>query len=270
MADRPCLFPSDRRRCSHCLRIGAASEFLRCSRCKSYVYCNKDCQKEHWKKSHKNSCKPQAITPPTAASCMLPRKKDDDPDLDVGYKYIVLNPGLPNPSYINFLATSRGLNDDSELDALISNQDGVSNEVKETLKERYNWPGGASPNLVPGFRDEFDGRYLTCIADDNFQTSTSLMGNDAAGYILMMPLAKAKGIFVFFATDVSKREKYEDPGETILITRREVLSIANHHGICGAKNTVSERINFENISRKDALAHLKKENFVHMNDDGTI
>lgn len=43
--------------CSNC---GSSPEkvLLRCCRCKSTLYCNKICQTQHWKKSHKSACKP--------------------------------------------------------------------------------------------------------------------------------------------------------------------------------------------------------------------
>ena len=32
-------------------------DLLRCGRCKSVFYCSKVCQKQHWKKGHKERCK---------------------------------------------------------------------------------------------------------------------------------------------------------------------------------------------------------------------
>ncbi|CAE6471156.1 unnamed protein product [Rhizoctonia solani] len=48
-------------RCSLCGNPSASLK--RCARCKSARYCDEDCQKKHWKKSHKLTCKP-----PTAAT----------------------------------------------------------------------------------------------------------------------------------------------------------------------------------------------------------
>jgi len=38
---------------SGCLKIG----ILQCSQCKAIKYCGRDCQKSHWKTSHKKMCK---------------------------------------------------------------------------------------------------------------------------------------------------------------------------------------------------------------------
>lgn len=43
------------RACSYCGE--QELDLLRCSQCKSEFYCSKICQKQHWKKGHKESCK---------------------------------------------------------------------------------------------------------------------------------------------------------------------------------------------------------------------
>ena len=44
----------DSRRCNNCLKIGTKLQV--CGRCKNVRYCNKSCQKTHWKEEHKLSC----------------------------------------------------------------------------------------------------------------------------------------------------------------------------------------------------------------------
>ena len=43
------------RACSYCGE--QELDLLRCSECKSEFYCSKICQKQHWKKGHKERCK---------------------------------------------------------------------------------------------------------------------------------------------------------------------------------------------------------------------
>lgn len=48
---------SSGRSCASCASVEV--RLLQCSRCRSVWYCNKDCQKAHWK-THKSSCTPIA------------------------------------------------------------------------------------------------------------------------------------------------------------------------------------------------------------------
>lgn len=253
-------FPLGGRRCCSCRRLGTPSEFLRCSRCKVFVYCDQDCQKSHWKNAHKKCCQPLLKTPPLYST--LPHKPDDETDLDVRYKYILVFPGVERPSYGAFLATARGINSDEELDTLLEDPNATISSVNSVLSDRYRWPSGPSVSQVPGFRDQYDGCLLRCVADASFQTCPNLSQNIAAGYIMMMPLVKARGIFVFSALDVTNCDSLDDRGKPMCITRREILSISNYHSTCGIEDCLSERNHFENICRKEALLLLKKEQFV--------
>ena len=44
---------SKRHKCIYCLKEVNGS--LRCSRCRTATYCNRECQRDHWS-VHKNSC----------------------------------------------------------------------------------------------------------------------------------------------------------------------------------------------------------------------
>ena len=44
--------------CHNCLNIKPIEKRLRCSKCKLRTYCSRECQKEDWKKEHKNRCIP--------------------------------------------------------------------------------------------------------------------------------------------------------------------------------------------------------------------
>jgi hypothetical protein len=51
---------SARKPCGSCKLVGGT---LKCSRCKSTYYCNRDCQKAHWKHGgHKHECQPLVNT----------------------------------------------------------------------------------------------------------------------------------------------------------------------------------------------------------------
>mmetsp|Transcript_16368 Transcript_16368/g.39974 ORF Transcript_16368/g.39974 Transcript_16368/m.39974 type:complete len:238 (+) Transcript_16368:50-763(+) len=42
-------------KCANCGKT--ANKLLRCTACKSILYCNADCQRQHWRSSHKGKCK---------------------------------------------------------------------------------------------------------------------------------------------------------------------------------------------------------------------
>ena len=44
-------------RCAWCNKQAPLSELQQCSACKEVMYCNKTCQRAHWKQSHKLVCK---------------------------------------------------------------------------------------------------------------------------------------------------------------------------------------------------------------------
>lgn len=269
-------FPSLRRRCGSCLRLRSTHEFLRCSKCRVFVYCNQQCQKNHWAAGHKATCRKQDILPPREVPLWLPVQPGDDPDLDARYKYILLSPGKPEQSFFEFLRCARGFNDDFELDIILKDDANKSemDTVVEVLSERYGWSTGPTVSVVPGFRDEYDGYFLRCIHDKSYQHSTTMPSNDAAGYIMMTNLDKCRGNFVFFGRDASSTYSNSNPTSTseqakqdeepLTLSRRDIISIAIYNSECGAHNTISERTHFENIIRATALRKLKKENFVTM------
>ena len=47
--------------CSYCGQQNVLSGLLKCGRCKSEFYCSKVCQKQHWKKGHKERCKAASV-----------------------------------------------------------------------------------------------------------------------------------------------------------------------------------------------------------------
>ena len=263
------IFPPTRRCCSSCSLLGPPERFQRCSRCKVQVYCSRECQQDHWKRGHKKSCRAQEIPPPSITEQLLPLDANEDA-LDVGYKYIIVRPLPPRPSLAAFVDSAEGTNEDSELDILVGVASGDKEASIDLLKRKYSWSSAPALMVVPGFREGYDGCRLVSIAD--FQTTT-LPENNAAGYIMMSPLEKTRGVFVFACIDCAGVGIEEDedigdesPLQILPITRREILSIANYHNICGLQNAVSERIHYENISRNEALNVLRREKYVVQED----
>ncbi|KLO15989.1 hypothetical protein SCHPADRAFT_995481 [Schizopora paradoxa] len=64
---------ADRVVCSVCSKVDGNHSFSRCARCKSAIYCSKDCQVYGWNRGHKKECKFLCEIPEMA----LTRTKDD-------------------------------------------------------------------------------------------------------------------------------------------------------------------------------------------------
>merc|ERR1711865_1285247 len=63
------------RMCALCSKPAADNAtLLRCTRCKKVFYCNKDCQRAHWKE-HKASCNPSSSSPSKQQQQQSPRKR---------------------------------------------------------------------------------------------------------------------------------------------------------------------------------------------------
>merc|ERR1711907_860850 len=60
--------------CGHCEKPQGTQKFLKCSTCLLVSYCSKECQKAHWKKSHKSECKPA----PPRHPCFIDSNKSVD------------------------------------------------------------------------------------------------------------------------------------------------------------------------------------------------
>eukprot|EP00121_Abeoforma_whisleri_P016316 Awhi_evm1s14976 len=88
---------STSRCCGNCHTLLSMGQYKTCSRCSVYVYCNKECQANHWKKLHKNACKKLVPQPKTGFDFNnFPKYKSISPaiteDLDELYDYILLRP----------------------------------------------------------------------------------------------------------------------------------------------------------------------------------
>jgi hypothetical protein len=54
------VFSAGNQKCANCYKpecfLGEGNHLMRCSNCHKVKYCSKDCQREHWKKAHKDQC----------------------------------------------------------------------------------------------------------------------------------------------------------------------------------------------------------------------
>jgi hypothetical protein len=67
---------SARKPCGSCGKLVEGT--LKCSRCKSTCYCNRKCQKTHWKSGHKQECQPPAEKLEPVAALLTSRMEKMD------------------------------------------------------------------------------------------------------------------------------------------------------------------------------------------------
>lgn len=205
--DRNNSFCSPWRRCASCGKLRDKGNYARCSKCKVFVYCDKECQTKHWKAEHKATCKPQSHIPPALPTFTLPVSNVAD-DLDKPYRYILINPPTTsNLTRDEWLDTAQGVTDEQlvkDLDALILAQPGerlnsslmnvgeVSNTpeqkaraiIVKKLQTMFKWNTlGSSP--IPGFSASYDGYTLRRLYDDNNSYRPELGANRSAEVLCM-------------------------------------------------------------------------------------
>jgi hypothetical protein len=141
---------------------------------------------------HKKSCSSLSIVPPNEADCRKissteSSEEDGDPDLDTPYKYIAISPCRDNPTEIEFWNTTRGFDQDTELDKLFNlpslsdiDIDPKDSEDISILKSRYDWPSGPGTCIAPGHSADFNGYNLYAYFDDNCKTLKKL-GENTSG-----------------------------------------------------------------------------------------
>jgi hypothetical protein len=75
------LSPSTKKKCAH-KPCGSCGELvngaLRCGRCRSTLYCDRKCQKAHWKNGHKQECQPPAEKLEPVAAVLASRMEEMD------------------------------------------------------------------------------------------------------------------------------------------------------------------------------------------------
>lgn len=214
-------FCSPWRRCSACGVLQSKGSYAKCSKCKVFVYCNKDCQTKHWKSEHKASCRPQPHIPPPLQECVFPAVETGD-DLDKPYRYILINPPKSNKlSREEWLTTVQGISDEGiikDLDALILAQPGerlnralmclddVDSHEKKTqekiikkLQGMFKWDTlGSSP--VPGFSSRYDGYTLRRLYDDNCKFRPELGANRSAEVLCMQEDGTLNGTLLLWCS----------------------------------------------------------------------
>ena len=137
-------------------------------------------------------------------------------------------------------------------------EENMSDDYLESLQEAYHWGGHITKTVVPGFSEDYNSCQLIAFHENWEKPCRNSKANRTASYIMMRDSDICKGNFVFCAL---KYDKENHVVGHIGISRRDILNIAEYSHICSSAGAVPARIHFENIRRREALIHLKSENF---------
>lgn len=165
-----------------------------CSRCKVSVYCNKVCQSAHWSSSHKKTCK-ALMLPPGENETVLPPKADDDPDLEVPYKYVVIRP-QEEQSREGLFRTTSGVTESACLDQLVGCGviEDLSAEVQEDLSITFGLGPAIVTCIVPGYSYDFDGqRQVLAFYNQSGTSAVSAKDNAIGSAVLMKVPSEVRG-----------------------------------------------------------------------------
>ena len=243
---------------SGCGKISCRKKLKTCSRCKVFVYCNRDCQLLHWKNGHRETCKAQKPLPPVFSITKF--DFGNDPDLDTPYNFIVMNPWDPSRTGVELISSVEGFGGDCTYLNRVREAGSVltlDTFILEGICSQFNWPSGYVGTVsIPGFTSGYNGIHLRALCDDSFRNlADSLRPNHPAGILTMCGPYVARGIFVLFATSYdSETDEYV----ATTLTRRGILAIMSHVTECGEMNAVPQRVHFENLSRAESVLAFKQ------------
>ena len=183
-------FTSQFRRCGWCNSLKESGQYSTCSKCKVVAYCNRDCQAKHWKAVHKSTCK-QAVPVTVPSPDYNNNIMDDNHELDVFYKYILLKPVDPNAQLTKkeWQDTVQGITDPDiikELDNFMQREHEEHEEIlcSELVQSSFNWVS-CKISVVPGYSSRYNGYNLVGLYDKSYQINSKLGLNINAGFLFM-------------------------------------------------------------------------------------
>ena len=137
------------------------------------------------------------------------------------------------------------------------------------LAARYRWPTTVTSAVVPGYSSDYNGCDLYAFFDGGDYMpglGAGLAKNPAAAYVLVRE--EMRGAVVFAAKIrtrddllVSSSYGISSCSNSVGLSRRDVLVLAEYNHLCGSRNVVSRRIHFENIRRAESLLYLKSQSY---------
>ena len=159
--------------CPVCLKPAA----LLCAKCKSAYYCSKECQKKHWRLSHKQACSPNPKL--YTFNTDLGQFRGLSKEYFQPHEFIVIKPTEQLESITDICETALEGCDDifdiegfgtNQIDALWVPTEQMRSPVARRLCQRFGWTSGTyGIEKVEGYRPVEDHLVYMVLFDDCFQ-----------------------------------------------------------------------------------------------------
>lgn len=212
------MFKETTRKCGFCHAVGCG--FMACARCKVYVYCSKTCQAAHWGSAHKKTCK-ALVPPPDEKETAIPRRIEDDLDLEVLYKYILIKP-QEDQTLDGLHKTTCGIAESICLDSLVEcdsveDLDGV---VLSELQLGFGLGPDIATCVVAGYSFEYDGQHQLLAYYNETSSSAGQPDNATASSVLMKLPGEVRGNAILVARKRVQPEKLaQDQDQTQVLSQ---------------------------------------------------
>lgn len=225
---------------------------LLCSRCHCTRYCQKECQRKHWK-SHKPECEPDPIYSLSEDSLKLPiYRKYSTTELEQLNKAYILEPGLARgptgdrDAFCQLISPA----DQSTLDAVLhagADQKQFPNQNLHMLGWSY-----LGHNPVMGYSYE-DSLIYRLYYDDNFKGRLDLPKNYIANTLIHS--TEHRGRFLVVKCPAA------NDAEVIPFPKSELVDIMTWRKFLGRNGLISSRMFRENMRKREHNTFLKSQGF---------
>ena len=158
-----------------------APKSMACGQCRSVFYCSKDCQKKHWKQSHRESCaaNPKLYNINTNLN-MFRGLKEAVPDAFEGYEFLLIKPTdrFPDDGLVHVCAQVLESADDimeiaefgtKQLQPLWAAGNSRKSPIGKKIVKKYGWTSGVyTVEVMEGYRLAENMFAYMVLSDDAF------------------------------------------------------------------------------------------------------
>lgn len=193
--------------------------YLQCSVCHSVYYCGPDCQKKHWRESHKKACKPNPGS--YTFNVDIDQFRSLPKEAFEGHEFLVIKPTEKLSSLAEICEVCLESADDvfEKIPGFGQDQiqqhwvmgNGAFHPIAKAVRTHFGWISTYEVGNLTGWRHSEDHFVYTLMYDDNFLNQTNL----APSYYgdACFPYARegkhVRGNLVIFKTLVKNKKRRE-------------------------------------------------------------